>query len=127
MAPQEEGGVIRDQPSPESQSGSKGRVGDGAYITHLRRRQVDTYAVTETELSSIDTKYWQANTHFSLASLALGGMLSAVLTWQTHRNWPVLVVLFATACAFVALGVWIHRTRRTLLKGIKEQTLPRDE
>ena len=127
MASQEEGGVIRDQSLPQYQLGGKGGGGKGAYITRLRRRQVDTYAVTEDELSSIDTQYWLANSLFSSASLALGGLLSAALTWQTHGNWPVMGILFAVALAFGGFGIWVHRTRTTLLKKIKDQTVPRDE
>ena len=127
MASQEEGDVIRDQSLRQYQLGGKGGGGKGAYITRLRRRQVDTYAVTEDELSSIDTQYWLANSLFSFASLALGGLLSAALTWQTHGNWPVMGILFAVALAFGGFGIWVHRTRTTLLKKIKDQTVPRDE
>ena len=127
MASQEKDGVIRDQSLPQSQLGGKGGGGEGAYITRLRRRQVHTYAVTEDELTSIDTQYWQVNSLFSLASLTLGGLLSAALTWETHENWPVLCVLFAAALAFGGFGFWVHRTRTTLLKRIKDQTLPREE
>lgn len=127
MAPQQKGGVIRDQPSPKSQSGDEGRGGDGAYITHLKRRQVDIYAVTEDELTCVDTQYWLANIHFSLAFLALGGMLSAFLAWETHHNWPLQGVLFVAALAFGSLGIWVHRTRTTLIEKIKEQTLGPDE
>lgn len=127
MVTQEEGGETRDQVRPQSQSGDKGGVGDSAYTTHLRSRKVEIYAVTEDELTNIDTYYSWANALFAVASLALSGVLSVVLTWQTHCNWPLLGILCLVALASGGFGIWVHRTRTTLLKRIKNQTLPEDE
>lgn len=126
MVQQEYGSVIRDQPAPESQSGGEGGGGKGAYITNLRRRKVDTYAVTEDELTSIGTQNWQASALFSLASIAFGAMLSAILTPKADLNWPVLLILLLAALAFVGVGIWVHRTRTTLLKRIKDQSSAHD-
>ena len=121
-------GVIRGQPSPESQvSGKGGAGGAGAYITRLRRRRVDTYAVTEDELTSIDTQHWQTTALFSASSLAMGGLLSTLLTWESNENSALPGVLLLAALAFGGFGFWVHRTRRTLLKKIKDQTLPHGE
>lgn len=114
--------VIRGELAAETQpAGEHG--GDGsAYATRLRRRELDTYEVTEDELSSIDIQHSQASSLFSFASLALGGLLSTALTWGTGHNWALLSVLTVTALAFGAMGLWVLRTRNTLLDRIKEQT-----
>lgn len=127
MAQQEYGSVISDQPAPHAQSGGEGGAGAGAYITNLRRRKVDTYAVTEDELTSIDTQNRLVSALFSVASIIAGAMLSAFLTWQDDPNWAVLWILLSAALTFVGFGIWVHRTRTTLLKRIKDQTLPRGE
>ena len=120
-------GEVRREPPPQSQAGGDGGGGDDAYVTRLRRRQVDTYAVTEDEITSIDTQYWQASALFSLASVAAGGILSTVFAWETSGNWTLLGLLIAGALAFASIGLWVHRTRKSLLRRIKEQTLHHDE
>ena len=127
MVQQESGLVIRDQPAPRSQSGGEGGGGDGAFITNLRRRKVDTYAVTEDELTSIGTQYRQANSLFSLASITFGAMLSAFLSSKEAPNWPVLLILTFAALAFLGMGIWVHLTRKTLLQRIKDQTTAPDK
>ena len=123
---QEEKVVIRYDPSPQTQPGKGG--GDGsAYITNLRRRKVDTYAVTEDELNSIDIQYWQASVLFSLACLAVGGMLSMLLSWDASGDWSLLCLLCIVAFVFGLIGIWIHRTRKTLLERIKTQTVQEGE
>ena len=116
------GEVIRTEPESHPELGGEGGGGEGAYVTNLRRRQVDTYAVTEDELTSIDNQYWQASVLFSLATLALGGMLSTVLASDDGGRWTLFGVLLVAAIAFGGMGAWIHRSRKTLLNRIKKQT-----
>ena len=121
MEKSEETGIIRSAASPESQPGGQGGGGDGAYVTNLRRRQVNTYAVTEDELTSIDTQYWQASAALSLAFLLVGVVLNIILTGGAAEKEPLLYSLSTVSLAFGGFGIWLHRTRKSLLNRIKDQ------
>ena len=125
MENSEEADIFRSEASPESQPGGQGGVGDdGAFVTHLSIRQVDTFVVTKDELTSIDTQYWQASALFSAAMLFAGVVLNTIATGDDADSGLLLYLLGAAALAFGGFGFWHHQTRQSLLNQIKDQTVP---